>query len=158
MSYNKTTWTSGQKITANLLNHIEDGIDGLNSQLTNLGYDLVLSESFYDLIGEGDDPVESMTILAGNILQFCSQMEAQIFPLRGAFVINNLDNLSNRKTILPLTDLFKDQDENEITIYNLIFSDVKILGSAIYLIKISVIFRPPNTIVSVQYNDRFIAN
>jgi len=31
MEYNKTTWSSGQKITANLLNHIEDGIDSLNS-------------------------------------------------------------------------------------------------------------------------------
>ena len=36
MSYNKTTWTSGQKITADLLNHTEDGIDTLNTDLTNL--------------------------------------------------------------------------------------------------------------------------
>ena len=61
--------------------------------------------------------------------------------------------------VLSLDFLCEDyQDENEITIYNLIFSDVKIFGSAIYLIKISVIFRPPNTIVSVQFKDRFIAN
>lgn len=37
MSYTKQTWQTGDTITAEKLNHIEDGVDALNRQLSDLG-------------------------------------------------------------------------------------------------------------------------
>lgn len=39
MSYTKQTWQTGDTITAEKLNHIEDGVDDLNRQLNNLDSD-----------------------------------------------------------------------------------------------------------------------
>ena len=57
MSYTKQTWQTGDIITAEKLNHIEDGIEGLN------GYDIIFTidddevtadgASFEELVGNG---------------------------------------------------------------------------------------------------------
>lgn len=80
MSYTKQTWQTGDTITAEKLNHIEDGIDDVNRQLNDLDSD------------KQDAPATAGT--AGQVLSLDSQLNPVWADQTGGGGGMNIVNLS----------------------------------------------------------------
>lgn len=79
MSYAKRTWVNGEVITAEKLNHMEDGIEGAGGG----GYDLVITVDCgsYDYYNEvGEIPIANYTIASGSI-ESCEEKIANGQPV-----------------------------------------------------------------------------
>ena len=91
MSYTKYTWQNDETITAEKLNHMEDGIAGAYSSSggEGSGYDIIIKCNYISTT-ESNIPGEYYTILKGNILD-CEDKLERGEPVTGLMMIYKPD-------------------------------------------------------------------